>query len=218
MFAHLKGTIEGIETDTCTVDVQGVGYSVFISKRTRQHIEEGQVCKFHIETIVREDCFLLFGFLSKTELAWFRLLMTVQSVGAKLALGILGSLSLHQLTHAIVTQNKAELIQADGVGPKLAGRILLELKDKSLPQEDGGIAAHTTAPSTTMHTSSVMPASDCSIMYHDALSALENLGYSKTEAKKALDYTFQNLQEPSDLLNQGSILRAALQFMSPLGK
>ncbi|MBX9977689.1 MAG: Holliday junction branch migration protein RuvA, partial [Alphaproteobacteria bacterium] len=130
MFAHLKGTIEKNESDHLVIDVNGVGYFVFASRLTLSNIAIGDSVKLHIETLMRQEALQLFGFLSEEEISWFRLLLTVQGVGPKVALGIIGSLGLRDLSQAILHQDKAMVSRADGVGPKLAGRILLELKDK----------------------------------------------------------------------------------------
>ena len=132
MIGKLKGLVDQIDEDGLIVDVGGVGYLVAASARTLRALPAlGQPVTLHIETQVREDSLRLFGFLTLAERDWFRLLQSVQGVGAKVALGILGALSGEALSAAIARQDKAMMARAPGVGPKLAARLVLELKDKS---------------------------------------------------------------------------------------
>lgn len=197
MFAHLKGMITTTDADTLVIDVGGVGYLVSASRLTLSHVQEGAACTLLIETMMRQESLQLFGFLSKEERDWFRLLLTVQGVGPKVALGILGSMSLGELMQAIAMQDKTMVTRADGVGPKLAGRLLLELKDKfkNLPSMGGERSPLSLTPVPTGP-------------YHDALSALENLGYSRFEAQKAL----QNVPDAQSLTS-AELIRQALQKM-----
>ncbi len=197
MFAHLKGTISNVHADTLVIDVGGVGYLVSASRLTLSQLQEGEACTLLIETMMRQESLHLFGFLSREEQDWFRLLLTVQGVGPKVALGILGSMSLSELMQAIAMQDKTMVSRADGVGPKLAGRLLLELKDKfkNLPNV-GGQHSNVSAPSVS------------SSAYNDALSALENLGYSRFEAQKAL----QNVPDAQSL-SSSDLIRQGLQQM-----
>jgi len=166
MIAMLAGTVDRVEGDSLVIDVNGVGYLVFCSSRTLARAPaRGSPLKLHIETHVREDHIHLYGFAEETERAWFRLLLTVQGVGAKIALALLGVLAPAELATAIVAQDKATLTRADGVGPKLATRLMAELKDK----------AASLAPVTTL---AAAPAAATS----DAISALVNLGYARGDA------------------------------------
>ncbi len=201
MFAHLKGIIDKTDQDHFVIDVKGVGYYVFASRLTLSNMTKGDSVKVHIETMMRQEALQLFGFLSFEELSWFRILLTVQGVGPKVALGIIGSLGLYDLLKALVHQDKAMLARADGVGPKLAGRILLELKDKCqtiVPFE---------VPSTLETAHNLKPPHSSAM--DDALSALINLGYSRFEAQKALSSIPQErLPEKSS-----ELIRLALQQM-----
>ncbi|MBC7635007.1 MAG: Holliday junction branch migration protein RuvA, partial [Acetobacteraceae bacterium] len=131
MIAKLTGRIEGLEADRCIVDVNGVGYLVQSSTRTLSALQDGGTASLLIETQVREDAIQLFGFAESAERDWFRLLTTVQGVGAKVALGILSALSPRDLIGAIQSGDRASLTRAPGVGPKLAVRLLTELRDKA---------------------------------------------------------------------------------------
>ena len=221
MYAHFKGVIEDVYDDSCVIDVNGVGYSVLISTQTRQNMHVGQTLKLHIETVIRAESMHLFGFLDTVDVSWFRLLTTVQGVGPKLALGILGSMNLNDLTRTILSQDKTMMTRADGVGPKLAGRILLELKDKPLPGPSSlrGLGGHTNEVGVSLV--APVPSSHFGAHYSDTLSALENLGYSKNEAKRALDHVLSDINENDaheggDDSTSADLLRRALRFMSPL--
>ena len=170
MIAKLTGVIDSKGSDTAIVDVGGVGYQVFCSTRSLNRLPAaGGAISLFIETHVREDHIHLYGFIDAAEREWFRLLTTVQGVGAKLALAILSVLSSGDLTQAILVQDKASLTRASGVGPKLAARIVAELKDKV-----GGIALGPVAP--------VAGGTEPTGPVADAVSALINLGYRRTEA------------------------------------
>lgn len=173
MIGRLRGIVEVIEDGKCLIDVNGVGYLVFCSSRTLEAVPDG-VATLLIEMQVREDAITLYGFLTGGEREWFRLLTTVQGVGAKVALGILSALSPDQLISAITGQDKAVLTRAPGVGPKLAVRILTELREKAGVMPGGGAAA---LPPMTMGARGAAA---------DALSALMNLGYKRLEAEQAL--------------------------------
>ncbi len=167
MIAKLTGAIDSKSADAAIVDVGGVGYLVFCSARSLSRLPAaGGAVSLFIETHVREDHIHLYGFIDAAEREWFRLLTTVQGVGAKLALAILGVQSSGDLTQAILVQDKTSLTRASGVGPKLAARIVAELKDKV-----GGIAL-----------GPVAAAAEVSGPVADAVSALVNLGYRRTEA------------------------------------
>ena len=145
MIGKLRGLVDSVSEDSLILDVNGVGYLVAASARTLRNLPAiGEAATLHIETQVREDAIRLFGFLAEIERDWFRLLQNVQGVGAKVALAILGILSPAELGQAIALQDKAMVARAPGVGPKLAARIVLELKDKgpapSLADLGGDIA------------------------------------------------------------------------------
>jgi holliday junction DNA helicase RuvA len=170
MIAKLTGVVDSKTADGAVVDVAGVGYLVFGSARMLNRLPAaGGAVSLFIETHVREDHIHLYGFIDAAEREWFRLLTTVQGVGAKLALAILSVLSSGDLTQAILVQDKTSLTRASGVGPKLAVRIVTELKDKV-----GGIALGPVA--------AVAGATEPTGPVADAVSALINLGYRRTEA------------------------------------
>ncbi|MGB4102048.1 MAG: Holliday junction branch migration protein RuvA [Alphaproteobacteria bacterium] len=201
MIGKLTGILDQVHGAQALVDVQGVGYVVGCSARTlRQCPALGHPVSLLVETQVREDAITLYGFIDPVERDWFRLLITVQGVGAKVALAILSSLSSEQLAQAIATQDKALLTQADGVGPKLAVRLMTELKDKI-----GGFALpHHAAPVGTPGA----VAGDR--IGADALSALLNLGYRRAEAFDAL------LQVRKEFPDAGldALIPAALRCLS----
>ena len=132
MIGKLKGLIDSYGEDYVLLDVGGVGYQVHCSARTLQHLPSpGEAAVLSIETYVREDQIKLFGFRSDQEREWFRLLQTVQGVGAKVALAVLGTLAPSDLANAIALRDKAAVARTPGVGPKVAERIVTELKDKA---------------------------------------------------------------------------------------
>jgi Holliday junction DNA helicase RuvA len=178
MIGKLKGIVDAVEDEELILDVGGVGYVVSASARTLRALPPvGQAATLHIETQVREDAIRLFGFLTTGERDWFRLLQSVQGVGAKVALGILGALSGEALSAAIANQDKAMMARAPGVGPKLAARLVLELKDKApaLGVADlGGAIAE------------VESASKLPKAAQDAVLALVGLGYARPQANAAV--------------------------------
>src|SRR5256885_8084649 len=132
MIGKLKGLIDSYGEDYVILDVGGVGYLVHCSARTMQALPApGEAATLSIETYVREDQIKLFGFLSDVEREWFRLLQTVQGVGAKVALAVLGTLKPSELASAIAMRDKAMVARTPGVGPKVAERIVTELKDRA---------------------------------------------------------------------------------------
>jgi holliday junction DNA helicase RuvA len=178
MIGKLKGILDAVDEEGLVVDVNGVGYVVSASARTLRALPAiGQATTLHIETQVREDSIRLFGFLTTSERDWFRLLQSVQGVGAKVALGILGALSGEALSAAIAHQDKAMMARAPGVGPKLAARLVLELKDKApaLGVADLGGAIAEGEPGAKLP----RPA-------QDAVLALVNLGYARPQASLAV--------------------------------
>ena len=177
MIGRLKGIIDGYGEDWVLVDVRGVGYHVQCSSRTLAALPPiGEAAVLAIETYVREDQIRLFGFASDTERDWFRLLLLVQGVGTKVALAILSVLGGDELARAIALQDKAAVSRAQGVGPKVAVRILNELKDK---------AAVMGADMNLSRVSAEIEASAPSAVT-DAISALVNLGYAQIQAGTAV--------------------------------
>jgi Holliday junction DNA helicase RuvA len=178
MIGKLKGAVDSVEEESLILDVNGVGYLVSASARTLRALPAaGQPTELLIETHVREDAIRLYGFLTAAERDWFRLLQSVQGVGAKVALGILGALSTEALSTAIARQDKAMMARAPGVGPKLAARLVLELKDKA-PALAVADFAHTEAGHER--------APRLAKAAEDAVLALVGLGYAQTQAAAAV--------------------------------
>ncbi len=208
MIAKLTGSIDSFHDGFLILDVGGVGYQVFASARTLASIgQKGEVTSLLIDTHIREDHFHLYGFPTAAEQSWFRLLTSVQGVGAKAALSILNTCPPDRLSLAIAAQDKTALRQADGIGPKIATRILTELKDKA-----GKMDLSPTA--VAVSTMSQVATESAPISFdQDAVSALINLGYARSDAyaavmqasAKANDNEKQNLQD---------IIRLALKELS----
>jgi Holliday junction DNA helicase RuvA len=175
MIGKLKGIIEDKEGDHLTLDVGGVGYEVFCNPRTLAELPAvGEGVLLWIETIVREDFIKLYGFASSADRAWFRLLTTVQGVGAKVALAILSTLRGGELARALAAQDKTAIARTPGVGPKLAARIVQELKDKS----PAGYASFITQ--------GLQKSEPENAALRDAVSALVNLGYAPMQASEVM--------------------------------
>ena len=178
MIGKLTGRLDTVSLSAVIVDVAGVGYEVTVGARTLSMLPPvGETVTLAIETHMREDAIRLYGFATEHERAWFRALQTVQGVGAKVALAVLGTLSASELANAVVLQDKGQVARAPGVGPKVAARIVAELKDK-MPQlapalrPTGGLAPVASLPE--------------GIAARDAVSALTNLGYAHGEAAAAV--------------------------------
>ena len=196
MIAKLRGVLDSLGDGWAVVDVSGVGYLTYCSAGTLASLpQRGQEVSLTIETVVREDHIHLYGFSSEQEREWFRLLQTVQSVGARLALAILGALPAAELAACIAAQDKAGLTRAPGVGPKLAARILSELKDKvaSLPSA---------TPTATVVDGTANA---------DAIAALVNLGYRPTEAHGAVSGAARTLGAEAPV---EALIRAGLKELA----
>lgn len=209
MFAKLTGIIDTISQSNLILDVNGVGYLVFASNRTLTWIgEKGDPCSLLIETNVREDHIHLYGFCDQVEKEWFNLLTTVQGVGAKAGLAILAACPPENLASVIASQDKAALTQADGVGPKLATRILTELKDKAGDMSFGGdnvqSAPKQGAPSVSVPNDNTL--------LEDALSALVNLGYARADAFRAISKVHQ--QPENDNIDLSSLIKLSLSELN----
>jgi holliday junction DNA helicase RuvA len=179
MIGKLKGIVDSFGDDWVLIDCGGVCYEVFCSGRTLQALPRvGEASVVFIETIVREDLIRLYGFASEAEKSWFNLLTTVQGVGSRVALSILSIMSPSELSSAVALQDKAMVGRANGVGPKLAVRIVTELKGKvpAIGAVDAGTLGLQTALGEGVASSSVA----------DAVSALTNLGYSSAQASSAV--------------------------------
>jgi Holliday junction DNA helicase RuvA len=179
MIGKLRGIIDSYGEDFVIVDVGGVGYLVYCSTRTLQALpSQGDAVTLAIETHVREDQIKLFGFNNDLEREWFRLLQTVQGVGTKVALAILGTLKPTDLATAIALRDKAAVSRTPGVGPKVAERIVTELKDKA--------PAYADLDPAIVHLSGAVDENRAPRPVADAVSALVNLGYGQPQAAAAI--------------------------------
>lgn len=209
MIALLSGVVEGMEADRCIIDVNGVGYLVQASSRTLSALPAPPaVARLLIDTHVRQEAITLYGFVEPAEREWFRLLMTVQGVGARVALGLLSALTPAELVGAISSGDRASLTRAPGVGGKLAIRLLSELRERvgampalpSGPRSRAGVsiaAAALSAPAAGVEA--------------DVLSALANLGYRRLEAQPAVGRVLERLGEEADI---DRVLRESLRELS----
>jgi len=194
MIAHLRGQLAGAGIDHAVIDVNGVGYLVGASSRTLAALgPTGGTVTVHTEMLVAEDSIRLMGFATADERDWFRLLTSVQGVGARVALAILSAFEPVDLSRAIAAQDKAMVSRANGVGPKLAERIVRELKDKV-----GGIAA-------ALGSATVAAPAGTSA---DAVSALLNLGFKPAEASGAVAAAAEELGADAGL---DALVRLALK-------
>ena len=202
MIARLKGIVDAIDEGSAVIDVNGVGYLVSASSRTLRDLVAGGPATLLVETIVREDAIALYGFLATAERDWFRILTTVQGVGARVALSILSTLSPDEIARAIAAGDRASLSRPAGVGPKLAARLATELKDKA--------AAFGVAPGPARATDTAAPAVPASVN-EDAVSALVNLGYRRVEAFGAIARVTQRLGPDAPL---DAVIRGGLQELA----
>jgi len=179
VIGKLRGVIDSYGEDSIILDVNGVGYQVYCSARTLQELPRaGEPAVLSIETHMREDQIRLFGFATDVEREWFRLLQTVQGVGAKLALAVLGTLKPADLASAIAMRDKAMVARTPGVGPKVAERIVTELKDKA--------PAFADVDPALVRLSSALDDRRAPQPVADAVSALVNLGYAQPQAAAAI--------------------------------
>ena len=202
MIGKLRGVLDSVAQDHAVIDVQGVGYVAHCSGRTLQTLgSAGEPTTLSIETIVREDMIRLYGFASDVEREWFRLLIGVQGVGAKVALALLSTLTASELANAVALQDKAMVARAPGIGPKVAQRIVAELKGKAptlggVPGLETVGAAIEAAPATPVA---------------EAVSALTNLGYSSEIAAQAIAAAVKNGGEGADT---GALVRMGLKELA----
>ncbi|MEM9716768.1 MAG: Holliday junction branch migration protein RuvA [Pseudomonadota bacterium] len=201
MIGKLSGRVDARMADHVLLDVGGVGYIVFCSERTLGALPEGEFATLYTDLLVREDLMQLFGFLTPLEKEWHRLLTTVQGVGAKAALAIQGTLGTDAVARAIALGDAAAIKAAPGVGPKLAARVVAELKDKTPAMMGIGAKA---APTSTVQV--VEPSSGNEA---DALSALVNLGYTPADAAEAV------ARSATDGISTGDLIKAALKLLGP---
>lgn len=196
MIARLKGLLDGAGPDSAVIDCGGVGYLVSASAKTLAALGAiGGAVALHVETQVREDAIQLFGFATADERDWFRLLHSVQGVGGRVALAILSVLTPSELHHAVAARDTASIARANGVGPKLAARIVNELKDKAghIGTAPSGIAA---------------PVVSARGAVADALSALANLGFRPLDASRAVSEAVAEIGEEAAV---GDLVRVALR-------
>ena len=215
MIAKLTGIIDSVGLNYVIIDVNGVGYLVYASSRTLSRIgsARGTPVGLLIETIVREDQITLYGFADAAEKDWFQILCTVQGVGAKVAQGILGTVQVEQLPLVIASQDKSALRRADGVGDKLALRIVTELKEKAGKMALGAAAqqkAGKAQAATGSKTSSAVVEVPQTIS-NDAVSALINLGYGRAEAFGAVANV---IRDKGDSIALGDLIRESLKELS----
>lgn len=221
MIGRLRGRLAGRGLDHVLIDVGGVGYVVTISERTRMALPAmGEAISLHTDLLVREDLLQLFGFLSEAEREWHRLLMSVQGIGAKASMAILGVLDADGVSRAITLGDWNAIARAKGVGPKTAQRVVNELKDKApammamageeavledMPPVPEPGAAPVAAPRPTGVARGASQA--------EALSALANLGYAPGEAASAVAEAIE--AEPE--AETAALIRAALKRLAPKG-
>ncbi len=199
MIGKLKGIVESYGADYIILDVGGVGYQVHCSARTLAALPAaGEAATLSIETYVREDQIKLFGFARDMEREWFRLLQTVQGVGAKVALSVLGTLTTSELATAISMRDKATVSRSPGVGNKVAERIVTELKDK--------VPAFAAVDPAAVHLAGALDEKRAPRPVMDAVSALVNLGYGQPQAAAAIAAASRSVGDAADtatLIRQG---------------
>jgi Holliday junction DNA helicase RuvA len=208
MIGKLRGKVDAVGESFLIIDVNGVGYEVQASSRTLRNLKAGDEVSLTIDTHVREDAIRLFGFASELERNWFRTLQTIQGVGSKVALGVLGIMSPQDLANAIALGNSAAVEEAPGVGKKLAQRIVAELKDKApalsvaglnMPQMPGGSGPQLTPTAVQNHAAA------------EAISALTNLGYNPQQAAAAVATAMGDLGQSADT---ASLIKRGLKALA----
>ena len=219
MIAKLKGIIDNIGEDCCIIDVNGVGYLVNMSSRSLSKLKLSEYAVLLIETVIKEDSFTLFGFQTAWEKEWFNTLTKIQGVGGKVCLNILSALSPAQLSQAVAAQDKSSFLRAAGVGPKLAARLVTELKDKivtipieymsntELTDTNTEETLKSNQPNSPKESQPKAETDDTYTKTEDVTSALTNLGYTKIDAYKVAAEVCLN--NPSADL--GSLIRLALK-------
>jgi holliday junction DNA helicase RuvA len=216
MIGRLTGRIDYRATDHILIDVRGVGYLVFCSERTMAGLPgAGEAVSLYTDLVVREDLLQLFGFPTLVEKEWHRLLTSVQGIGAKVSLAILGTLGPDGVSRAIALGDWATIKAAKGVGPKTAQRIVLDLKDKApAVMAMGGTLAQATGDAADVIEPAVVAAVPANATAQaDALSALGNLGYGMGEAAAAVAEAAGAAPE----MDASELIRAALKLLAPKG-
>uniref|UniRef100_UPI004056DDB8 Holliday junction branch migration protein RuvA n=1 Tax=Agathobacter sp. TaxID=2021311 RepID=UPI004056DDB8 len=200
MYSFIRGELAEIETDHIVVDVNGIGYNLYIPANCFAYLPQiGQECKIHTYLHIREDAMMLYGFLTKDDLSMFKQLITVSGIGPKGAIGILSALSADDLRFAILAQDAKAISKAPGIGAKTAQRVILELKDK-VNFED----TFEKKPEKEQ----VLKASVDSQVKNDAVLALNALGYSSSESLKAVSKV-----TITEAMSVEDVLKLALKFM-----
>lgn len=205
MIGRLRGTIAAIGEGQALIDVQGVGYLVHAGSRTLGRLSVGEPAELHVETQMSESAIRLFAFVSGEERAWFSRLQDAPGVGARIALSILDALTTSQLMDAIALNDTAAISRANGVGKKLAERIVTEFKGKPPPM---GLFGSSLSPST------ITPAVSLSGARSAAVSALVNLGYTQSDASRAVAQAARDVGEDA---GESTLIRAALKALAPAG-
>jgi Holliday junction DNA helicase RuvA len=223
MIGKVTGRVDYIAEDHALIEAAGVGYVVYAAPRTLRTLQFGAVAALYTELVVREDLLQLYGFATLAEREWHRLLTSVQGVGARVGLAILGALGPEAVGRALALGDAAAIRSAPGVGPKLAARIVNELKDKAPAVMALGAAAARPAAVTVTPAESVAPApappppqaeaASQAAATADALSALVNLGYAQGEAAAAVSRAAADAPE----VGAQALIRAALRLLAPQG-
>lgn len=226
MIGKLTGIVDYIGTDHAMIDVRGVGYIVFVSERTRMSMpRQGEPVALYTDMLVREDIMQLFGFTSLFEKEWYRLLVSVQGIGAKAAMAILGTLGPEATGRAIALGDWSAIKAAPGVGPKTAQRVIMELKDKApkvmamggaLPEtldaSDAAEVIEASQPQPARKPAAKTPVAKANVAAEaEALSALQNLGYSPSDAASAVAQAAMDAPEAST----SALIRAGLKLLAP---
>ncbi|WP_417809191.1 Holliday junction branch migration protein RuvA [Thioclava sp.] len=220
MIGRIAGIIVHRAMDHVLIDVRGVGYIVYVSTRTAQSLPPvGQACALYTDLLVREDLLQLFGFPTLLEKEWHRLLTSVQGIGAKASLAVLGTLGAEGLGRAIALGDWAAVKAAPGVGPKLAQRVVLELKEKA--PSVMAMGAELTVDTATLEViedgpaprakKPAPPAAPKTNFTAEAISALTNLGYSPSDAAGAV----AQASDDPDTTDTAKLIRAALRLLAP---
>ena len=217
MIGKITGRIDYRSTDHILIDVRGVGYIVFCSERTLAGLPGvGEVCALFTDLVVREDLMQLFGFPTLAEKEWHRLLTSVQGVGAKASLAILGTLGADGVSRAIALGDWNSIKAAKGIGPKIAQRVVMDLKDKapSVMAMGGTLAqANGEADGEVIETPTASPAMQNQSAQAEALSALGNLGYGPGDAAGAVAQAAGEMPTAET----PALIRAALKLLAPKG-
>ena len=225
MIARLKGTTDAILTNGIILDVNGVGYEVSMPANVLSTVTIGEALTVEIITVVREDAFMLYGFLSHADKQWFEILTSVQGVGAKVALAIQSVLSSDALYMAVMAADNTAFARANGVGPKLANRIVLELKDRvaklsadmaqlqSTPTDTPPINANTKSSKSSTKKSKTSADTAIHSIVADTVSALTNLGFGRSEAYTAVQNSLKTV-DSADMTTEKLIALTLGQLQS----